>query len=788
MSSIQLRNTRVRVAGFLTTLAVTFHVCLATQPPPAVAGATEQDAAKDALPALRQPGDDVTPELKDPVRETDPKKIESRAAYMEGLAAQKDGNLTDAIKAFQKAADADPTAPEPVRAHAVLLRRLGRTRQAEEMARKAIDLDPEDYEMRLELAGLLLSRQHAAEASALIESALASKKLDHKSADFINLHSVRGRLYLLARNAAKAAESYSVILQALEKPEDFGLDFRQHQALMTDRATGYETVGKIMLEVGSNDKAIAAFTALIRIGNDTPGDDHYWLALAQYRKDDLEPAEANLNRYFESNKRSRNALQLLSDLYRATSRSDSIVKRLSELAENTNDADAVNMFLGDLLVDMGDGEEASKVYHSVITNSGDAAAYLGLIRVDILNRDSKSLLKSVNKALRARIQREELAPLTAHILLDTSFAEAVVNVAVESLQDGDFEQNPAATFFYSQIADRLELIEPEGKLLQATLDQNPAPRLGIEAMGRLGLNLYMQERFTEAADTFKKLLSIPGLPAGETAMTLYRLSAAEAANEHYDAAITAIETALKVRPENAELTYQLGFIQFQASKYEEAERNLKSAINLSDSDPKLEPRCRILLGSLYSQLRRWDEAIIAYNELLNMPEITDQITRRARMALSNAYVQNGDLPNGEKILEEVYQLEPDSPGVNNDLGYLYADQNKNLEKAEKMIRIAVAAEPENPAYLDSLGWVLYRLGRHEEAIQALEKANSNPDYRDSTIIEHLGDAQKAFNKSAAANKSWQEALDVEKKSPSPDKSIIERLTEKIKANPPPSEN
>ncbi len=39
--------------------------------------------------------------------------------------------------------------------------------------------------------------------------------------------------------------------------------------------------------------------------------------------------------------------------------------------------------------------------------------------------------------------------------------------------------------------------------------------------------------------------------------------------------------------------------------------------------------------------------------------------------------------------------DPDDATVNNDLGYLYADQGKNLEKAEGMIRKALAEEPDN---------------------------------------------------------------------------------------------
>ena len=49
---------------------------------------------------------------------------------------------------------------------------------------------------------------------------------------------------------------------------------------------------------------------------------------------------------------------------------------------------------------------------------------------------------------------------------------------------------------------------------------------------------------------------------------------------------------------------------------------------------------------------------------------------------------------GEAELEALLQRNPDEPGPNNDLGYLYAEQGKNLEKAESMIRKALQEEPE----------------------------------------------------------------------------------------------
>ncbi|MCA9050015.1 MAG: tetratricopeptide repeat protein, partial [Planctomycetaceae bacterium] len=623
-----------------------------------------QDSADEPLPGLRQPGDDVAKELPKSETPTEEAKARSLAAYMEGLAAQKEGKFDEAVKAFEKAAEADPTAPEPVRAHALLLVRLNRLKAAEELARRAAELDPDDYEIRLQLADLLLARRSVDDALGLVEEALGSKRLKKDSKDFIAVHRVRGTLYLLTRNAPKAAESYGVLLYALERPEDFGLDFREHQRLMNDRATGYESIGRIMLEIGRYDAAVNAFSALSRVNGDRPGDYNYWLALTQYRKDDLQAAEKNLNSYFETGKRSRESLRLLTDVLNADGRGSEAADRLKQLAENTADAATVRLFLGEVYVEKGDAEAAREIFRSVIADSGDADAWLGLIKVDILTRNAESLLTSLNKAIRARIRREELVPLEDLITQDPTFGKQFVEQGLKAVDDKSQEMTPVAARFTATIAEKLELFPEEEKLLLATLEANPGMLVGVEALNRLGLNQFNQEKYAESAASFRKLLSVPSLPQDQQIMALYRLSYAETLSENHDAALVAIETALSLRADNPELTFQLGWVQLQAKKLDAAEGSLKKAAELGQGDAAFESRARLLLAALYTQQHRWEDGIATYEAVLKIADNTPENIRRARMGLSNAWVQKGDMAQGEKIMEEVYRESPDDPGVN----------------------------------------------------------------------------------------------------------------------------
>src|SRR5262249_21610197 len=120
-----------------------------------------------------------------------------------------------------------------------------------------------------------------------------------------------------------------------------------------------------------------------------------------------------------------------------------------------------------------------------------------------------------------------------------------------------------------------------------------------------------------------------------------------------------------------------------------------------------------MLGSFLYQSGKSEEASAHYRGLIEKFPDNLELERLARSGLSTIYVDLGDFAKGEAELSTLLQKDPDDAGVNNDLGYLYADRGINLEKAEEMIRKAIAnsEEEQTPsAYLDSLGWVLFKRG------------------------------------------------------------------------------
>ncbi len=99
------------------------------------------------------------------------------------------------------------------------------------------------------------------------------------------------------------------------------------------------------------------------------------------------------------------------------------------------------------------------------------------------------------------------------------------------------------------------------------------------------------------------------------------------------------------------------------------------------------------------------------------------------------------------LFRKCLELDAEFAEALNYLGYMWADLGNNLEEALELIQRAVDLEPDNAAYLDSLGWVLFRLGRAEDAVIWLERAVELSSEPDPTLYDHLGDVYEALGRS-----------------------------------------
>ena len=200
------------------------------------------------------------------------------------------------------------------------------------------------------------------------------------------------------------------------------------------------------------------------------------------------------------------------------------------------------------------------------------------------------------------------------------------------------------------------------------------------------------------------------------------------------------------------------------------------AVNMAKDDQRL--RCRLSRARTLAQCddpARKDRAVAECRALLKDYNEPGDV-RLIRYTLSGVYSTLGDEARSEEQLKLILDADPNDASACNDLGYLWADQNKNLPEAERLIRKALEldrrqrtegpdarpdADRDNGAYVDSLGWVLFRRGQLAEARHELERVPGLPDGSDDPVVwDHLGDVCFRQGDKKAAGSAWRKSLEL----------------------------
>lgn len=134
-----------------------------------------------------------------------------------------------------------------------------------------------------------------------------------------------------------------------------------------------------------------------------------------------------------------------------------------------------------------------------------------------------------------------------------------------------------------------------------------------------------------------------------------------------------------------------------------------------------------------------------------------------------------DIPRAEADFRKILVSDPDSVAALNALGYTLADRTTRYREALELIDRARAAEPDNAAIIDSYGWVLYRLGRKQDALVELRRAFALQ--KDAEIAAHLAEVLWELGKHDEARKYFDEAAKLD-----PDNRSLKRALERTGAS------
>ena len=191
------------------------------------------------------------------------------------------------------------------------------------------------------------------------------------------------------------------------------------------------------------------------------------------------------------------------------------------------------------------------------------------------------------------------------------------------------------------------------------------------------------------------------------------------------------------------------------------------------------PEAALRLGDILRARSRFPEAVAAYDQGVGRIGALDQRHWSALYSRGIALERSKVWDRAEADFLKALELQPDQPYVLNYLAYSWVDRGLNLERSLGMLRKAVELRPEDGYIVDSLGWVMYRMGRFEEAVKELERAVELRPL-DPVINDHLGDAYWRTGRRQEARVQWQRALTLK---PEPDqvKPIEDKVSRGLEA-------
>ena len=137
--------------------------------------------------------------------------------------------------------------------------------------------------------------------------------------------------------------------------------------------------------------------------------------------------------------------------------------------------------------------------------------------------------------------------------------------------------------------------------------------------------------------------------------------------------------------------------------------------------------------------------------------------------------ERGDrIDRAEADLRKILVTDAENVAALNALGYTLADRTTRYQEALELIDRARAAEPDQAAIVDSYGWVLYRLGRNEEALVELRRAFVLQ--KDPEIAAHIAEVLWFTGKQEEARKFFEESRKLD-----PENRSLQRALEKTGA-------
>lgn len=403
------------------------------------------------------------------------------------------------------------------------------------------------------------------------------------------------------------------------------------------------------------------------------------------------------------------------------------------------------IYLGGMLYHLGDYNGAEKNFKMASEfSSKKVEGYLELATFYLRISENEKALETYYKALEEDPDeiRSALGAAGLHWSRgDTVTADSIYSSLLERHRDSIQSLNSLISTFY--VLDRLDLAEKASQRTAELLPNDP------EMQRRYAFTLFGNGNFA-VAESVMVALDDKAMADG---LIYYYLGRLSQRGEDFSTAEGYFKESLAMEDTIVYSWINLAVVTDAQGRYEEALEIMHKAY---DKIPYDSLEVLYYTAIIHSRNEHFELARDGYLRLLeSRPEDIE-----IGFNLAASYERLGQFDDAEREFQWIIKKAPDHGLALNYLGYMYADQGIKLDQALQMIEKAVSLDPQNGAFLDSYAWVLFRLGRHDEALIQMKEALKY-DESDAVLYDHQGDIYSALTSHELARESWIKALEID---------------------------
>lgn len=500
--------------------------------------------------------------------------------------------LEDARYAYQQALICDRKADYVMRSLAMLLLRLGERAEAIAWVQRIIELKPADLSALSLLANLYTTASEVEKAVAVYRNILT-----------------------IEPGNANAMLMLGVLYAGSEREEQAQAVFEELVALHPEFFLGHYYLARFYRDMGAMDRALAAYDRALAL-NWTP-------AMAQEAAAAYESAglyEQSLRLYRQmiaDDPTDERARGLLANIYLRLDRVEEALAELAELRHYSADVDNIDLTIARILLDEERYQEALILLHEMLSDEPRLDAVrsllvLGYYRSGQVAR-ARALLEEIRPGdygyeeavlMLARIYHGAEDPVTAARILDRALAEP---------------EHRYLSFYVTLALLHAEWHDAGQGILvfdRALRDLGPTARVFFEYA------LYL-DRIGDGEGALAKMQEVIARdPQDPFALNYVGYTWADR-GENLTQALTYIEEAVRLRPEDGSIRDSLGWVYYRLGDYRRAVEELELAVELLPDDPVIYDH----LGDAYRELGQRGAALTAYRRAL---ELLDPLQEREK--------------------------------------------------------------------------------------------------------------------------------------------------------------